>query len=58
MVYEERNKSKVSRYIREALDAGVMRPFDEKASRKLMKYLPFWAWGPPTVPVQVDADRR
>jgi ATP-dependent DNA helicase RecG len=40
---EEKNKSKVSRYIREALDAGVIRPFDEKAPRKLMKYLPFWA---------------
>ena len=40
---DEKNKSKVSRYIREALEAGVIKPFDEEAARKMMKYLPFWA---------------
>ena len=41
---EEKNKAAVSRYIREAVDAGVIKPFDEDAARKLMKYVPFWAW--------------
>jgi len=40
---EEKNKAAVSRYIREAVDAGVIKPFDEDAVRKLMKYVPFWA---------------
>lgn len=40
---EERNKAAVSRYIREAVDAGMIRPFDEDAARKLMKYVPYWA---------------
>lgn len=39
----ERNKAMVSRYIREAVEAGMIKPFDEKAARKLMKYVPFWA---------------
>ena len=38
---EEKNKAAVSRYIREAVDAGVIKPFDEDAARKLMKYVPF-----------------
>ena len=40
---EKRNKAIVSRYIREAVDAGTIRPFDEDAARKLMKYVPYWA---------------
>ena len=40
---EEKNKAAVSRYIREAVEDGVIKPFDEGASRKLMKYVPFWA---------------
>jgi predicted HTH transcriptional regulator len=40
---EERNNAAVSRYIREAVDAGAIGPFDETAARKLMKYVPFWA---------------
>jgi predicted HTH transcriptional regulator len=40
---EERNKATVSRYIREAVEAGAIEPFDEGAARKLMKYVPFWA---------------
>lgn len=39
----ENNRATVSRYIREAVDAGLIRPFDEQASRKMMKYVPFWA---------------
>lgn len=40
---EEKNKAAVSRYIREAIESGKIRPFDESAARKMMKYVPFWA---------------
>ena len=40
---EQKNSAIVSRYIREAVDAGFIKPFDENASRRLMKYVPFWA---------------
>lgn len=40
---EERNKAAVSRYIREAVEDGAIRAFDDKAPKKLMKYVPFWA---------------
>ena len=40
---EARNNTIVSRYIRETLDSGLIKPFDESASRRLMKYAPFWA---------------
>jgi ATP-dependent DNA helicase RecG len=40
---EEKNKAAVSRYIREAVEDGKIKPFDEKAPKKLMKYVPFWA---------------
>ncbi|HOF67022.1 MAG TPA: ATP-binding protein [Candidatus Fermentibacter daniensis] len=40
---EERNKAAISRYIREAVTAGAIKPFDEHAGRKMMKYVPFWA---------------
>lgn len=40
---EPDNKAMASRYIREALDAGAIRPFDADASRKLRKYVPSWA---------------
>ena len=39
----ESNKAVASRRIREAVDAGAIKPFDEHASRRLMKYVPFWA---------------
>ena len=39
----ERNKAAVSRYIREAVEDGKIKPFDEEAPKKLMKYVPFWA---------------
>lgn len=41
---EEKNKAIVSRYIREALEDGVIRPYDEDAARKMMKYVPYWAY--------------
>ena len=37
------NKAMVSRRIREAVDAGAIRPFDEHAAPKLRKYVPHWA---------------
>ncbi len=33
----------VSRYIGEAVDEGVIKPYDEKAAKKFMKYVPFRA---------------
>ena len=32
-----------SRYIREAVQAGVIKPVDEQAGRRRMSYMPFWA---------------
>jgi ATP-dependent DNA helicase RecG len=40
---EEKNKAAVSRYIREAVEAGMIKPVNEDAARKMMKYQPFWA---------------
>jgi len=40
---EEKNKAAVSRFIREAIELGMIKPFDPGAARKLMKYVPFWA---------------
>jgi predicted HTH transcriptional regulator len=40
---EEKNKAAVSRYIREAIKDGKIKPFDDGAAAKLMKYVPFWA---------------
>lgn len=40
---DSRNSATASRLIKEALGAGVIRPHDETAARKLMKYVPFWA---------------
>ena len=40
---EEKNKATASRRIREAVGEGVIKPFDENAARRLMKYVPFWA---------------
>lgn len=39
----EGNKAIASRRIREAIDAGMIKPFDEHSARRLMKYVPFWA---------------
>lgn len=40
---EERNKAAVSRYIREAVEAGIISAYDENAAKKMMKYVPRWA---------------
>ena len=40
---KESNKAVASRRIREAVDDGAIKPLDEHASRRLMKYVPFWA---------------
>jgi ATP-dependent DNA helicase RecG len=40
---EEKNKASVSRYIREAVEGGMIKPFDVDAARKMMKYVPYWA---------------
>jgi len=42
---EPRNIAVASRLIREAVDAGVIAPYDEAAAPKLMKYVPWWAKG-------------
>jgi ATP-dependent DNA helicase RecG len=40
---EGENKAMASRYIGEAVKAGAIKPHDEAAAKKLMKYVPFWA---------------
>jgi ATP-dependent DNA helicase RecG len=40
---DERNKAAISRYIRETVEAKMIKPLDEEAARKMMKYVPFWA---------------
>lgn len=37
------NYSMVSRVIRDTIDAGKIRPYDPQASKKLMRYVPYWA---------------
>lgn len=40
---EPRNIAKASRYIKEAVDSGLVQPYDPNAAPKLMRYIPFWA---------------
>jgi ATP-dependent DNA helicase RecG len=40
---KDKNKAMASRYIREAMEVGAIRPYDEGAPPKLRKYIPFWA---------------
>ncbi|RYH50934.1 MAG: transcriptional regulator [Alcaligenaceae bacterium] len=40
---EERNKAAVSRYIKEAVEAGMIKAYDADAARNQMRYVPFWA---------------
>ena len=40
---KDENKSTVSRYIREAIEAGLIKPYDPGASRRTMQYVPYWA---------------
>lgn len=37
------NKAIASRYIREAVEAKAVKPYDEDAAPKLKKYVPYWA---------------
>jgi ATP-dependent DNA helicase RecG len=39
---EERNKATISRYIKEAVEAGLIKPYDDDAPPKLRKYVPYW----------------
>ena len=38
-----KNSASASRLIKESLEAEAIKPYDESAARKLMKYIPFWA---------------
>lgn len=38
----EKNSAMVSRVIKETNEAKLIRPYNSEASRKLMKYVPFW----------------
>jgi hypothetical protein len=40
---EQQNSAIASRLLREAVDAGLVFPYDENAAPKLMRYVPFWA---------------
>lgn len=44
---KDQNASLASRLIKEAVEAKQIVPFDEDASRKFMKYIPWWAAPPP-----------
>lgn len=39
----QKNMATVSRYIREAVEAGMIKPVDGRAARRLRSYVPFWA---------------
>jgi ATP-dependent DNA helicase RecG len=39
---EERNKATTSRYIKEAVETGLIKAYDEDAAPKLRKYVPYW----------------
>lgn len=40
---EPHNVAQASRLIRDAVEAGAIRPYDPEVSKKLIKYIPFWA---------------
>lgn len=40
---EEKNSATISRIIKETVGAGLITAYDELASRKYMKYIPWWA---------------
>ena len=40
---ETHNSAIASQIIKETLETKRIRPYDESASRKFMKYVPFWA---------------
>lgn len=40
---DQKNSATVSRVIKDALDARRIKPYDESASKRYMRYVPFWA---------------
>ncbi len=40
---DAKNSAMVSRIIKQAVDAGRIKPYDEKAGAKAMRYVPWWA---------------
>ena len=40
---EAKNSAAISRVIKDALSAGLIRPFDENQGRRNARYVPFWA---------------
>lgn len=40
---EKQSSAQASRILREALEAGRIRPVDPNAGTKLMRYVPYWA---------------
>lgn len=40
---EEKNKSIISRIIRDTVNAGLIKPADENAAPKMRRYVPYWA---------------
>ena len=40
---EAKNSATASRLIKEAVDAGLIKPYEEGAAKKMMQYVPFWA---------------
>lgn len=45
---EEKNKATASRLLKDAVDRGLIVPYDKDASPRLMKYVPFWVAGLPS----------
>ena len=41
--FEERNSAMASRIIRDALEKGVIKPFDSKQGKRNARYIPAWA---------------
>ncbi len=39
----ETHSAMASRIIKDTMEGGLIRPFDDKAGRKYMRYVPFWA---------------
>jgi hypothetical protein len=40
---EDKNRSMISRMIRDAVDENIVLPYDLSAAPKNMKYVPYWA---------------
>ena len=40
---EQKNSATVSRIIKQALEANVIKPYDDSAGTKAMRYVPHWA---------------